>query len=75
MEVWFSNSGKNNAEHDKVILVGGEKKTKILKSEREANDGEMREEMKVEWFKESGKKVQSWIEELMGWILEGKQNL
>lgn len=35
--------------------MGGEKKTKILKSEREANGGlgeEMRKEMKVEWFKE-----------------------
>ena len=38
MEACFSNSGKNNAEHDiEVISVGGEKKTKILKSEREAD--------------------------------------
>lgn len=82
VEAWFSNSGKNNAEHDiEVISVGGEKKTKILKSERETDGagggGGEKWGKKWKWndLRSSGKKVQSWIEELKGWVLERKQNL
>lgn len=66
-EAWFSNSGKNSAAHNQeVISVGGEKKTRISKSEREADRGKW--EKKQKWKNDlmsSGKKTCNWIEGLI----------